>query len=91
MNKHEKNNRRMDLINAIPLFKLSNMNILVITKDLTKREIKLLNRYNIKYIGNKIDKEEAFYDTISILKHVAGVISTDTSLPHLSLSMGVKT
>ena len=33
----------------------------------------------------------AFYDTISILRNVKGIISTDTSLPHLSLSMGIKT
>ena len=90
-NPHEKNNRSMNLINAIPLFKLNNIKFLVISKDLTQQEMKLLNRYNIKYIGKNIDNVHSFYDTISILRHSAGLISTDTSLPHLSLSMDIKT
>ena len=90
-NSHEKNNRMMNLDNAIPLFKLNNINLIVITKEITSSERKLLKNYNIHYIGDKIDKTLSFYDTISILKNVNGVISTDTSLPHLSLSLGIKT
>ena len=53
--------------------------------------MKILNKYNVKYYGNIIDKNQAFYDTISILRNVKGVVSTDTSLPHLSLALDVKT
>ena len=65
--------------------------MIVISKDITSLERKFLQRYNISYIGGEIDKNGAFYDTCSILQKVAGVVSTDTSLPHLSLSLGVKT
>ena len=81
----------MNLVNAIPLFKLNSINFIVITKTITKQEKKILKRYKIPYYGNIIDKDKAFYDTISILRNVEGVISTDTSLPHLSLSLGIKT
>jgi ADP-heptose:LPS heptosyltransferase len=92
---HEKHNRMMNLINAISLFKITQPIIhwLVVTKNLTEQEKKILQKYKIKYIGDVIDQTNAYYDTISILKHanIKGVISTDTSLPHLSLSLGVKT
>jgi len=83
--------RTMDIVNAIPLFKIRNIEWVVIAKEINEYEEIILKQYNIKYIGNTIDKEDAFYDTIPILKHVEGVISTDTSLPHLSLSLGIKT
>ena len=90
-NMHEKSNRMMDLKNAIPLFMIDKINWIVINKDITDGEKKILNKYNVKYYGNIIDKEMAFYDTISILRKVKGVVSTDTSIPHLSLSLGIKT
>ena len=93
-NLHEKHNRMMKLINAIPLFKLKHINFLVIHKNITTHEYNLLKKYNVNYIGNIIDKQNAFYDTISIIKHsknIKGVITTDTSLPHLSLSLDICT
>lgn len=90
-NSHEKHNRMMNLINAIPLFKISNIQWIVITRNITSQEKKILKKYNVKTYGNVIDKEKSFYDTISILRNVQGVVSTDTSLPHLSLSLRVKT
>lgn len=90
-NSHEKFNRGMNLKYAIPLFKLKDINWLVISKNITEDEREILNKYKIKYIGDKIDKDKAFYDSISIIKNVKAVISTDTSLPHLSLTLGVKT
>ena len=81
----------MPLNNAIPLLKMTSVHWIVIAKDITNFEKKLLKRYNISYIGRDIDKTNAFYDTCSILQKVAGVVSTDTSLPHLSLSLDIKT
>ena len=48
-NPHEKHNRVMNLINAIPLFKLNSINFAVITKTITKQEKKILKRYKIPY------------------------------------------
>ena len=90
-NSHEKHNRMMNLINAIPLFKINTIQWIVITRNITSQENKILKKYNVKSYGNIIDKEKSFYDTISILRNITGVISTDTSLPHLSLALHVKT
>lgn len=93
-NPHEKHNRMMNLINAIPLLKINKpTHWLVLAKSITQQEKKLLKKYNASWVGDKIDKDKAFYDTITILGHknISGVISTDTSLPHLSLSLGIKT
>ena len=92
INPHEKSNRGMDLKYALPLFKLNNINWLIITKDLNDEEKKLLNDNNIKYIGNKLDNtNNCFEDSIEVIKHVSGVISTDTSLVHLSANLNIKT
>lgn len=93
-NPHEKHNRMMNLINAIPLLKINKpIHWLVLAKSITQQEKKLLKKYNASWVGDKIDKDKAFYDTITILGHknISGVISTDTSLPHISLSLGIKT
>lgn len=93
-NLHEKNNRMMALVNAVPLFKTGKpINWLVLSKNITPQETKILKKYNVTSIGGMIDKDRSFYDTISILNHpnVTAVVSTDTSLPHLSLSLEKKT
>ena len=91
-NLHEKYNRRMDLINAIPLFQLPNINWIVITKDITHSENKILKKYKISNYGNILDNgNNCFEDSISIINNVDGVISTDTSLVHLSANLNVKT
>ena len=94
-NPHEKNNRKMELKNAIPLFKQSDINWIITSKDLTNADQNILKDFgNIFILKNEIenyDTEQAFYDTIVIFKYIEGVISTDTSLVHLSLSMDVPT
>ena len=91
-NSHEITNRRMSLIHAIKLFKCENIHWIVITKDVDKDEMKILKKYNIEYIGNKIDNGiDCFCDTIDIMRHVDGVVTTDTSIVHLSCNMNVKT
>lgn len=90
-NTHEKNNRCMKLVNAIPLFKKKDINWIVVTQNIDDKEKKILNKYNVSYYGNIIDKNKAFYDTISIMKNINGVISTDTSLVHLSANLDVPT
>ena len=91
-NLHEKNNRRMELLNAIPLFKLKNINWIVITKDITKDESLILEKYGVKYYGKLLDNgNNSYEDSISIIRNVEGVFSTDTSLVHLCANLNIKT
>ena len=90
-NTHEKYNRMMKLENAKKLFNIKTINWIVIAKDLTDSERRLLKKCKVNVYGDQIDNDKAFYDTICILRNVDGVVTTDTSLPHLSLSLGIKT
>lgn len=91
-NLHEKYNRKMNLVNAIPLFKLKDINWVILSKDVSKNELKILKKYNVSYYGNLLDNgNKCFEDSINIMKNVDGVISTDTSLVHLSANLNVKT
>ncbi len=90
-NKHEKKNRRMDLKYALPLFKLENVQWIVISKNTTKEEQKILSEHNVLFYGDCIDKGDAFEDSFNIIKHVNALISTDTSLVHISPSLNTKT
>ena len=94
-NEHEKNNRKMELENAIPLFKLNNINWIITSKDTTDDENAILKDFDdVIILNNEIenyDTPKAFYDTMVIFKYVDGVISTDTSLVHLSLTMNIPT
>ena len=95
LNAHEKNNRKMELENAIPLFKLQNINWIITSKEITDEENSILNAFDnvfiLKHEIENYDSTKAFYDTMVIFKYVDGVISTDTSLVHLSLSMNIPT
>ena len=81
----------MALENAVKLFNIDTINWIVLAKDITEEEDKILKKYNVKVYGQEVDNDKAFYDTICILRNIEGVVSTDTSLPHLSLSLGIKT
>lgn len=90
-NNHEFKNRRMDLKNAVPLFKMENTNWIIVTKELTRDESILLDNYqNVDYYGNIIDLEQTYIDTICIIRIIDSVISTDTSILHLSANLNVK-
>ena len=90
-NSHEKYNRRMSLNNAIPLFELDYINWIIITKNITSEEREILNKYNIENYGDILDNGyNCFEDSIGIIKNVDGVISTDTSLIHLSANFNIK-
>ena len=82
----------MELKYARKLFELNKYVFIVITKNLTDEERIMLDKYNIHYFGDEIDNgSNSFEDSIGIMKNVDGVISTDTSLVHLSNNLGVKT
>lgn len=91
-NFHEEKNRKMELELAECLFKIEHIEWIIVTKEVTQSEMAILNKYkNVKYYGNVIDAGETFIDTFTILRHVDGLISTDTSIVHLSANLNVKT
>ena len=90
-NNHEKRNRRMELKDVLPLFKLENIQWIVISKNTTEDEQKILSEHNVLFYGNSIDKHNAFEESVNIIKHVDALISTDTSLVHISPSLNIKT
>ncbi|PQM62460.1 MAG: hypothetical protein CML47_00845 [Rhodobacteraceae bacterium] len=91
-NNHEKHNRRMELRYALPLFKLENTQWIVISKNVNENEQKLLSEYNVLFYGNQIDTQmNAFEESVNIIKNVDAVISTDTSLVHISPCLNIKT
>tara|TARA_B100001093_G_scaffold519228_1_gene607262 strand:- start:678 stop:2270 length:1593 start_codon:yes stop_codon:yes gene_type:complete len=91
VNTGEKYSRKMDLHCAEKLFKMSHIQFIIINKDeLTEEEKNIINKYsNIYYIGNIIDMNNAFYDTINIMRYVKGIITTDTSIIHLAANLDV--
>jgi len=86
----EKFNRSMNLKLAISLFKLD-VNWIVVSKDLTDDEKQILNKYNIWYYNDVIDKDIPFMDTINIFQNVDGIFSTDTSLLHIAANINIPT
>ena len=91
-NAHELKNRKMELENARPLFQMKNVNWIVVTKDLIAEENEILDEYdNVYYFGNILDSHGTYIDTLCIMRYVDGVISTDTSIIHLSANLNVKT
>ena len=91
-NNHELKNRKMELVNARKLFDIEHTNWIITTKNITDEENEILKNYdNINYYGNVTDINDTYIDTGCIIQHVDGVISTDTSLLHLSGTMDKKT
>lgn len=92
-NGHEKHNRMMPLQFARPLFKMKNTNWIIITKDINEKEKKLLENFdNVKFIGNLVDNgPHCYMDSIHIMRAVNGVVTTDTSMVHITASLNVKT
>ena len=92
-NPHEIFNRGMNLFNLSKIFDDNkHINFISVQKNLNNNEKKLLEKYNVVDLSNIIDNNnKTFYDTITIFKNVDCVISTDTSLLHLSGSMNINT
>lgn len=91
-NNHEKVNRGVSLKELESLLKLENTNFVIPTMDINNDEYNILKKYNViilKDVVNNFDTENAFLDTIKILQNenICGMISSDTSLIHLSATM----
>jgi ADP-heptose:LPS heptosyltransferase len=75
----------MPLINWTKLFKIPNVNWISLQKEVKPDEEQLMKKYGIQDLHKILDTSgNAFQDTISILKSVDFIISTDTSLLHIA-------
>jgi hypothetical protein len=91
-NPHEKYNRCLPLEGLIPLLSLKGVNFISIAQNISSNERRLLKKHGVPHYGDTVDQgDRCFYDSISILRSVAGVVTTDTSLAHLAANLGVPT
>jgi ADP-heptose:LPS heptosyltransferase len=71
---------------------LKKINFFIIQKDFDKNKMKIINKYsNVNYFEDMDKTVKAFEDTIGIIKNLDLIITADTSLAHLSATLGKKT
>jgi ADP-heptose:LPS heptosyltransferase len=71
---------------------LKKINFFIIQKDFDKNKMKIINKYsNVNYFENMDKTVKPFEDTIGIIKNLDLIITADTSLGHLSATLGKKT
>ena len=88
----ERFNRSIPLEVLIPLFQTysDTVEFISIQKNISIEEENILKKYNVKNYGSLLDNTgEAFKDTVTLLKKVDLVITTDTSLVHPAGTMKV--
>ena len=96
-NSHEHFNRGISLSKLEKILATENIIFLIPTMEINPEERELLKNYKNVYILKEhipnFDRDKAFFDTMSILENpnVNGLISTDTSLVHLSATMNKET
>ena len=74
------------------LTKLKNINFFIIQKDFNKNNIKTINQNsNVNYFEDLDKLGKPFQDTIGLVKNLDLIITADTSLGHLSATLGKPT
>lgn len=98
INWHGNKKNNLDKQRSIPLeklkklFKIKGIVWISVQKDLSGEEKDILKKHNVINLSEIMDKgENSFTDTINIFEIVDLVISTDTSLVHLSAALNIKT
>ena len=84
---HEKYNRGIPLHDLEVLFQKTKqyINWICIQKNISKEDSFLLKSQNVKLIGEQLDNDgDSFKDTISVMRQVDLVISSDTSIVHVA-------
>lgn len=92
LNQMERFNRSIPLEALIPLFQrhADAIQFMSVQKTVSPEEAAILNAHNVKNYGPLLDNAgDAFKDTVTLLKAVDLVITTDTSLVHLAGTMNV--
>tara|TARA_B100001778_G_C18483223_1_gene581358 strand:- start:94 stop:996 length:903 start_codon:yes stop_codon:yes gene_type:complete len=84
--------RIIPIENFSNLTKIKKMNFFVIQKDFNKNNMKLINQNsNVNYFEDLDKSGKPFEDTIGIIKNLDLLITADTSLGHLSATLGKPT
>ena len=84
--------RRIPIENFKQLTSLKKINFFIIQKDFDKNKMKIVNKYsNVNYFEDMDKTVKPFEDTIGIIKNLDLIITADTSLGHLSATLGKKT
>ena len=87
--------RSLDIVELKAILEINEINYYALNKDLTDHEYKFKNNYkNLFFINEKLlaaEKENAFIDTLAILKGLDLIITADTALAHISSAAGLKT
>ena len=84
--------RRIPIENFKHVTSLKKINFFIIQKDFDKNKMKIINKYsNVNYFENMDKTGKPFEDTIGIIKNLDLIITADTSLGHLSATLGKKT
>lgn len=92
LNPMERFNRSIPLASLIPLFQrhADAIQFISVQKPVSPEEAAILDAHNVKNCGPLLDNAgHAFKDTVTLLKSVDLVITTDTSLVHLAGTMNV--
>tara|TARA_Y100000389_G_scaffold204397_1_gene256711 strand:- start:3757 stop:5382 length:1626 start_codon:yes stop_codon:yes gene_type:complete len=85
-------NRMMDIQNVLYLCeKTQDVDWIIIAQNLNQDEMSLKNYDNVQIYSDQIDLARAFEDSVTIIRNVDAVFSTDTSIVHLSENLGIKT
>ena len=88
----EEMQRGIELELLEPLFNIKNITWISVQKNINLKEKQFLKDNNVIDLSDEIDTgDDAFIDTVNIFHNVDLVISTDTSILHLSASLGIKT
>ena len=91
-NSMERYNRSIELMRLIPVFiaYANTVNWICIQKNISPEERDILHQNNVKNYGDVFDNDgDAYKDTVTLLKGVDLVITTDTSLAHLAGTMNI--
>ena len=89
LNSHEMKNRGIPLEQLVSVCDISNINWISVQKEVSPHDADILSKNNIINLADNIDNEFIYKDTITILKNIDLVISTDTSLLHIAGTLNV--
>lgn len=78
-----------------PIFDVNYIDYFILNNEITENEINFISNFsNVHLIDQKYfisEKQNAFCETIEIIRNLDLVITTDTAIAHLSAALGAKT
>lgn len=78
-----------------PIFDVNDIDYFILNNEITENEINFISNFsNVHLIDQKYfisEKQNAFCETLEIIRNLDLVITTDTAIAHLSAALGAKT